>query len=100
MGCDGNYGLWLSYKVGISIHAARMGCDGGPAMIHDRGAISIHAARMGCDRRVTGGKKMTTISIHAARMGCDQLRDRILNREQEISIHAARMGCDNRQKIS
>ena len=33
----------------ISIHAARMGCDGNPSLYVPELEISIHAARMGCD---------------------------------------------------
>ena len=59
-------------------------------------AISIHAARVGCDGRLFTASKPRYISIHAARVGCD------INRlasilYQDISIHAARVGCDNLQ---
>ena len=40
--------LGLTY-LKISIHAARMGCDGGKRIVPGSINISIHAARMGCD---------------------------------------------------
>ena len=33
--------------------------------------ISIHAARMGCDGEIVFSVSLIKISIHAARMGCD-----------------------------
>ena len=61
----------IEIMQGISIHAARMGCDG--KVVRDMGYsfISIHAARMGCDLLPNKKAPTINISIHAARMGCD-----------------------------
>ena len=57
----------------ISIHAARVGCDGASGLVPAPAQnISIHAARVGCDVAVWNGSAwVETISIHAARVGCD-----------------------------
>ena len=94
MGCD-RVGIPVGRtEVQISIHAARMGCDGylfwlnkehikfqstqpewaatrAAHMTIDELVISIHAARMGCDQVYDYESLITVISIHAARMGCD-----------------------------
>ncbi len=79
----------------ISIHAARVGCDDGFIfLLVQREMISIHAARVGCDAAATTTVKITlSISIHAARVGCDNSAGATISRA-DISIHAARVGCD------
>ena len=60
--------------VGISIHAARVGCDCSDTLSSASQLISIHAARVGCDKKSDKHKPYTNdISIHAARVGCDLL---------------------------
>ena len=56
---------------GISIHAARVGCDRYRVTLHLTVWISIHAARVGCDKNVNSTYITDIISIHAARVGCD-----------------------------
>ena len=81
--------------AGISIHAARVGCDRWllpmafvlydfnprspsglrPALQSQavcRCRISIHAARVGCDENAGVAGEEIGISIHAARVGCDK----------------------------
>ena len=102
----------------ISIHASRMGCDGGGHGRNAHSTISIHASRMGCDPKPTNSQPKTSyfnpripygmrledvddcgaesgISIHASRMGCDVAVATPIN-HVVISIHASRMGCDFR----
>ena len=85
-------------SIGISIHAARVGCDTDDNTIiifrkdfnprspsglrqhcqHRRGRhyhISIHAARVGCDPTIHAQVRRIYISIHAARVGCDCIYD-------------------------
>ena len=100
----------------ISIHAARVGCDGEKHNTYNYGDISIHAARVGCDQHYNELIDSIRISIHAARVGCDQNGKPTLYFDREfqstqpewaatdtlsdicirlaISIHAARVGCD------
>ena len=86
------------YKDGISIHAARVGCDyrSQNDVIHT--IISIHAARVGCDVADCQRIYAETISIHAARVGCDNRLYNNWHINFGISIHAARVGCDRRRR--
>ena len=79
----------------ISIHAARVGCDGETVInLPCRTAISIHAARVGCDLNDDEQARYEIISIHAAQEGCDKtpVSPRVM--AILISIHAAQEGCD------
>ena len=63
--------------------------------IGEEAMISIHAARVGCDGAAKhAGQCSLKISIHAARVGCD-LSGNLLQLYENISIHAARVGCDS-----
>ena len=80
---------------GISIHAARMGCDilrlvqsGGRRNFNPRSPNGLRHGGNGMN------KAHYAISIHAARMGCDTIDADYYNNADNISIHAARMGCD------
>ena len=104
-------------QMRISIHAARVGCDGEWIDLPCDKTISIHAAQEGCDKiwfygtqliinfnpRSPRGLRLTltsgngsggAISIHAAQEGCDADAQQRLNAALEISIHAAQEGCD------
>ena len=96
VGCDGWEEASDIADGKISIHAARVGCDfDGLIKYWEDECISIHAARVGCDMylfRVTCG--WVGISIHAARVGCDARTVACPKQAVVISIHAARVGCD------
>ena len=100
----------------ISIHASRMGCDGGGHGRNAHSTISIHASRMGCDPKPTNSQPKTsyfnpripygmrpsrlsrftpTIRFQSTHPVWDatQIFER-LGQAQYISIHASRMGCD------
>ncbi len=102
----------------ISIHAARMGCDGvlqcdtifhkdfnprSPNGLRRAGKMSENLPAIYFNPRSPNGLRhifpcnryaQTVISIHAARMGCDHSRLLPFFLISSISIHAARMGCD------
>ena len=102
----------------ISIHAARVGSDGGWAYDIKAGlhfnprcpcgqrpcqhwnvwkvdAISIHAARVGSDYGTCfSAATSATISLHAARVGSDKESGTWVCPKCKISIHAARVGSD------
>ena len=48
------FGQLRGWKIRISIHASRMGCDVEIRCCHRLRAISIHASRMGCDANDSG----------------------------------------------
>ena len=66
------FGQLRGWKIRISIHASRMGCDVEIRCCHRLRAISIHASRMGCDVLLLLSCAFSQISIHASRMGCDR----------------------------
>ena len=101
----------------ISIHAPRVGCDGGVHQAQHLAVISIHAPRVGCDLRPSlSVVEVQPISIHAPRVGCDVIHAVHVNlfldfnprtpcgvrrlqpppgqSGEDISIHAPRVGCD------
>ena len=104
-------------RVGISIHASRMGCDLRGVRLEARLGISIHASRMGCDassrRRSQEGEDFNPRIPYGMRpppANCwkvpsvfqsthpvwDATRtDRQWQQLDGISIHASRMGCDS-----
>ena len=79
----------------ISIHAPRVGCDGGRCPCFCR-AWDFNP-RTPCGVRlphIIGRHGLGDISIHAPRVGCD--KDQLhLSGQVEISIHAPRVGCDS-----
>ena len=58
------------------------------------GVISIHAPRVGGDGGPGSRPTRTEISIHAPRVGGDECYCQKSNREDYISIHAPRVGGD------
>ena len=62
------------WRVGISIHAPRVGSDQGDSQRHRGRVISIHAPRVGSDPAKRWlARRLRLISIHAPRVGSDQL---------------------------
>ena len=62
----------ISFRVKISIHAPRVGCDESTAYRAGLTTeISIHAPRVGCDGYCLSCNTGFDISIHAPRVGCD-----------------------------
>ena len=82
----------------ISIHAPRMGCDGGAPCRAVTVEISIHAPRMGCDNRMVDcAKRPRTFQSTHPVWGATKRRTSCRLR-RHISIHAPRMGCDSQRK--
>ena len=96
----------LPLKWVISIHAPRVGGDGGYQFrLFPGGEISIHAPRVGGDRGRDPRYPDGGISIHAPRVGGDHFNPRppcggrpvgkqTVEHPSEISIHAPRVGGD------
>ena len=61
-------------KAVISIHAPRVGSDGGVYAAGNGGIISIHAPRVGSDGHPARPDRSPAISIHAPRVGSDPRR--------------------------
>mgnify|MGYP000407484072 CR=1 FL=1 len=94
MGCDLIF-VDKPTRNGISIHAARVGCDAIKAELKRLQALHFNPRSPSGLRPTKDGTviPLSTISIHAARVGCDMFAadTRIY---AKISIHAARVGCD------
>ena len=93
VGCD-KVNREDTFAKDISIHASRVGCDSVPPVSLVSYHISIHASRVGCDRDSARRQARRSISIHASRVGCDLSAECFLRCSCSISIHASRVGCD------
>ena len=84
------------YRHCISIHAPRMGSDGG-AVSALGGAVIFQSTLPGwgaTGRATAVHGELELISIHAPRMGSDLAYPKVRTIIFDISIHAPRMGSD------